>query len=335
MESPKRLRILIAGGYGHVGSNIAGHIRKKYANIELILCGRHPEKGEQLAIGLGHAESKYLDLTTDFDLGSFGDIDLVIAALQDPKNALIEAAIAHGIAHISITKLADELAPIVFLLQQRASKSRIVLADHWQAGILTLVAKKAATQFSKIDHMETACLYDTEDPIGPMIAAQLDSFVGRALLRRNRKWEWLDATQNARSLQLSDGSSIDAYPMGTLDVPSLAAISDSPNVRFDISIGKSIGMNKGEKASHDLYIDIEGTLLSGEHGKIRTIVSDPEGQSHLTALGVLLATEAVLGLEGYHAVEKGGLYLPETIISTPIAFARLKEFGVVITQINR
>jgi hypothetical protein len=334
MGLPKTPRILIAGGYGHVGSNIAAHIRKKYPNIELILCGRHPEKGEQLAIRLGNAESKYLDLTEDFNLSSFGDIDLIIAALQDPENVLIEAAIAHGLAHISITKLADELAPVIFLLQQGASKSRIVLADHWQAGILTLVAKDTATQFSKIDHMQTACLYDTEDPIGPMIAAQLDSFVGRALLRRNRKWEWLDATENVRSLDLSDGSSIDAYPMGTLDVPSLAAISNSPNVRFDISIGKSIGSSKGEKASHDLYIDIEGTLLSGEPAKIRTIVSDPEGQSHLTALGALLATEAVLGLGGHSATEKGGLYLPETIVSTPIALARLKEFGVIITQIN-
>ncbi|MNI42367.1 hypothetical protein D3C73_966600 [compost metagenome] len=82
------------------------------------------------------------------------------------------------------------------------------------------------------------------------------------------------------------------------------------------------------EASHDLYIEIEGVLLSGEKSKLRTIVSGPRGNSHLTAVGVYLITENILGLNGRSAQKKGGLYLPETIVSTDNIINRLKEFGI-------
>jgi hypothetical protein len=70
-------------------------------------------------------------------------------------------------------------------------------------------------------------------------------------------------------------------------------------------------------------------LKSGEAGRRRTIISDPNGLAHLTALGVLVATERVLGLDG-RPPAAGGLYLPETLVSPDAAIARFEQFGVRI-----
>ncbi|WP_426278788.1 hypothetical protein ACN9MN_06040 [Chryseobacterium sp. S-02] len=116
--------------------------------------------------------------------------------------------------------------------------------------------------------------------------------------------------------------------MNTLDVPSIAAFTNAGNIRFDFIVGDSIGSGKGMEASHDLYIEIDGILLSGEKKKLRTIVSGPKGNSHLTSVGVYLITERILGLNGKSDQKAGGLYLPETIVSEGNIIKRLSEFGI-------
>ncbi|SDL68460.1 hypothetical protein [Pedobacter antarcticus] len=332
LKNTAALKVLIAGGYGHVGSNIARHLRKKHPEINLILGGRHPEKGHQFAAEIGRTECIFLDVNKPFDSDSAGSPDLIIAALQDHKNMLFDAAVENNISYISITRTADEVAPMIFKALQKQPLSKLVLTDHWQAGVLTIVAKQVAEQFQQINTIETACVYDELDPIGPMIAAQMDSFVTRALIRNEKNWIFVDATEYPRDFYLANGTAARGYPMGTLDVPSLASLTDASNVRFDIVIGQSIGTNQGKNASHDLYIDIEGILVSGKPAKMRTIVSDPAGQSHLTALGVLISVEGIFGLSGQLPPSNGGIYLPETLLNATNAVKTLKEFGVTITQ---
>jgi hypothetical protein len=325
-------RILSVGGYGMVGSNIARLISKQYSAIELILAGRNPQNGEGLARELTHAKTAYINLEEGFDLSDYGKVDLIITAMEDHRNVLREAAILNGIANIYITEVAEEISPTMFLGLHKTISAPIVLAGHWQAGILVLMTKHLARKFSDIIRIETAGLYDERDPIGPLVASQVGGFVGRALLRRNGKWQFVDAKDDAREIILQDQTSVTGYPMSTLDVPSIAAFTGASNIRFDFASGNSIGTNNGSEASHDLYIDIEGVLLSGQTAKLRTIVSGPKGNAHLTAVGVFLITEAILGLRGQSASLKGGIYLPETITSTDDIISRLTEFGINITE---
>jgi hypothetical protein len=325
-------RILIVGGYGLVGSNLARLIRKKYNAIELILAGRNPQNGEGLAKELNNAETAYLNLDEGFNLSDYGKIDLIITAMEDHSNILREAAMLNGIASITVSEVADEISPTAFLGLHKTISAPIVFAGHWQAGILTLVSKQLAGKFSHITRIETAGLYDERDPVGPLVASQVNGFIGRALLREAGKWQFVDAKENAREIHLYDQTSATGYPMSTLDVPSIAAFTSAANIRFDFATGKSIGSGQGLEASHDLYIDIEGILLSGEATKLRTIVSGPKGNSHLTAVGVFLITEAIFGLGGQSAPQRGGLYLPETIISTDNILSRLRELGINIIE---
>lgn len=324
----QRKRILIIGGYGQVGSNIVRLIRKAESTIELILAGRNPQNGELLAKELTNAETAYINLEEGFDLSKFRKIDLIISALRDHSNILRETAILNGIACITVSELADQISPTAFLSLHKTIAAPIVFAGHWQAGLLTLVVKQLAAKFSHITTVETAGLYDEKDPVGPLVTDEVTDFVGRALIRRDGNWLHVESKANTRLINLYDRKSAVGHPMGTLDVPSIAAFTDAANIRFDFIVGDSIGSNKGLEASHDLYIEIEGVLLSGEMKKIRTIVSGPRGNSHLTAVGVYLITERILGLNGQSEQKTGGLYLPETIVSEDNIIKHLSEFGI-------
>lgn len=328
----KKTRVLIAGGYGEVGSHIARHIRNTYPDFELILTGRNPEKGKPLATELGLTELAVLDLEKPFNLADFGEIDVIIACLLDPANILMEEAWKLGINYISMTRLVNELTPVLLHTLHNPSDSVVVLADHWQAGILALIAKESAKEFSHINSIQLSALYDESDPIGPMVVEQLDSFHGPALLRKNGKWVWLSGEENSRELTLLNGEKVSASPLAALDVTSLASITGADNVRFDFAVGKSIGTQNGEIASHDMYIDIEGTLNSGAAGSIRTFVSGTKGQSSLTGLGAMLMMEGVLGLGQQTKAQKGKIYLPETLISNALDVERLKGLGVHISK---
>ncbi|WP_293925999.1 hypothetical protein [Sphingobacterium sp. UBA6320] len=331
MESQKK-RVLIVGGYGMVGSHIARLIRQVDPHIELILAGRNPQNGISLAKELNHTETAYINLEEGFDLSPFQKIDLIISAVDDHRNIVRETAILKGIACIAVSELADQISPTAFLGLHKTIIAPVVYAGHWQAGILTLVVKQLANKFSNIKTIEIAGLFDPKDSVGPLVANEVSGFVGNALIRKEGNWLSLQAKENPRTIDLYNHSSVIGYPLSTLDVPSIAAFTSAKNIRFDFITGESIGSNKGLQASHDLYMTIEGTLLSGEKRKLSTIVSDPRGNSHLTAVGVYLIAEKILGLNGQPEHKVGGLHLPETIVPSHNISTRLKGFGIEMME---
>jgi hypothetical protein len=323
-------RVLIAGGYGVVGGLVARHLRRLAPDLDIILAGRTPESGAALAREIG-ARTMRLDIADPAAaLAEAGPVDLIVATLQDRGDTLIQAALAQGAAHIGIAKLADEVAPPVFAALHTPPQRPIVLAAHWAAGLVTLVAQQAAADFARVDSVAMAALFDPADAVGPMSAADAAAFTGRALLRRGGDWVWVDMADHPRSLRLADGHEVTVQPLAAFDAPSLAAITGAPDVRFDFGEGDSIGTRAGGRASHEVYVEIEGLLASGRQARRRVVVSDPKGVGHMTALGSVVIAERVLGLDGL-TLPAGGLYLPETLVTPDAAIARFEQSGMRIT----
>ena len=149
MES-QRKRVLIVGGYGMVGSNIARLIRQADKHVELVLAGRNPQNGMSLGKELNHSETAYVNLEEGFKLSKFKKIDLIISAVDDHSNILRETAILNGIACIAVSELAEHISPTAFLGLHKTIVAPVVYAGHWQAGILTLVVKQLSNKFSQI-----------------------------------------------------------------------------------------------------------------------------------------------------------------------------------------
>lgn len=324
-------RVVIAGGYGLVGGLIARNLRAAGHDLELVLAGRTPENGEALATEL-NASTARLDVADAAEgLAAIGPADLVVAALQDPGDNLLAAALRQGSAHIGIVRGPDNMASTAIAANALARRPALMLG-HWQAGVLTLAALKTASRFARVDRIEMAALYDYADPIGPMTAGDAGGFIDRALIRRDGSWISVDASENGRIVERGELPAFGAMPMGVLDTPALAAVTGARDVRFDLGAGQSLGSAAGGAASHDLYIDITGEIAGEGVVRRRTLVTDPRGQAHLTALGVLVGAERLLGLDGAPP-QTGGLVFPETILDPERALARFAAFGVRVSEV--
>ncbi|OWJ65513.1 saccharopine dehydrogenase NADP-binding domain-containing protein [Inquilinus limosus] len=323
-------RVLIAGGYGAVGGTAARYLRRLAPDLEIILAGRSAEAGAALAREIG-ATTLRLDVADPAAaLAEVGPVDLILATLQDRGDALIQAAMAQGAAHIGITKVVEETGPAVFAALHAPPRRPVVLAGHWAAGVLILAARPAIAEFDRVDSVAMAALYDMADAVGPMSAADAEAFSSRALLRRAGPWAWVDGGDHGRAVGFAGGPEAAMQPLAALDVPSLAALTGAPDIRFDFGIGDSIGSRAGGRASHDALIEIDGVLRSGRRARRRVLVSDPKGVGHMTALGAVVVAERVLGLDGL-PLPTGGLYLPETLVASERALARFEQHGVRIT----
>lgn len=323
-------RVLIAGGYGAVGGTAARYLRRLAPDLDIILAGRSPEAGAALAREIG-ARTLKLDVADPAAaLADLGPVDLIVATLQDRGDALIQAALAQGAAHIGITKVVEETGPAIFAALHAPPRRPIVLAGHWAAGVLILAARPAIAEFARVDAVAMAALFDPADAVGPMSTADAEAFSSRALLRRAGQWAWVDGGEHVRALRLAGGPETAMQPLATLDVPSLAAITGAPDIRFDFGMGDSLGTRAGGRASHEGLIEIDGVLRSGQPVRRRVLVSDPKGVGHMTALGALVVAERVLGLDGL-PLPAGGLALPETLVSAEAAIARFEQHGLRIT----
>lgn len=322
-------RVLIAGGYGVVGGTVARYLRQTAPDLKIILAGRSPESGAALAREIGAATLRLDVADPAAALADLGPVDLIVAALQDRGDTLIHAAMAQGAAHIGITKVVEETGPAVFAALHALPRRPIVLAGHWAAGVLILTARPAIAEFDRVESVAMTALYDMADAVGPMSAADAEAFASRALLRQTGQWAWVNGNEHSRSLRFADGEAT-VQPLATLDVPSLAALTAAPDIRFDFGMADSIGTRAGGRASHEGLIEIEGVLRSGQRARRRILVSDPKGVDHMTALGALVVAERVLGLDGL-PLPAGGLHLPETLVAPEAAIARFEQLGVRIT----
>jgi hypothetical protein len=321
-----RPRVVIVGGYGLVGGFVARHLRTAGHDLDLVLAGRNPDQGRELAAEL---DARIVTLEIDdpaAGLKAAGPADLVIATVQDPGDNLIMAALRTGAGHIGIVRSCDSMASTAIAAAALARRPALMLG-HWQAGVMTLAALAAARTFARVDRVEMAALYDYADPIGPMTAADAGGFIGQALIRRDGSWTHVDAATETRTVPRDGLPAFEGQPMGVLDTPALAAVTGARDVRFDLGTSTSISGAAGEMASHDLYVDLTGVDESGAAISRRRVISDPRGQAHLTALGVLLGAERLLGLDGGPPA-RGGLLFPENALDPERALARLSTFGV-------
>lgn len=322
-------RILVAGGYGVVGSNAARLLRKAGFDGSIGIAGRNPERGEALATEIG-AKCHYLDNSDQASVAAvLEDYDLVLAVLKDPMGHLLEGALAKGRGFVGITQSPDTVAPMLFRVRGGNSGSPVVTLGHWQAGMATSAARMLARRFKAVSDIRIAALYDRADPMGPMATEDTGEYMSRALIREDGLWRWVEARPAVRTVEREGAEPFQAIPMGVLDTVSLGAVTGARNVRFDIGVGQSEGSAAGGRASHEVHFELEGIGHDGRPLEVRAVLSDPEGQAHLTGIGLVAAAQALVDAGGSGAA---GWQLPETLIDPERALGLAARFGAALRE---
>ena len=76
-------------------------------------------------------------------------------------------------------------------------------------------------------------------------------------------------------------------------------------------------------------MEIEGEARDGTRRRLRQEIVHPAGQAPMTALGVALAVQRLLGLAGGAPVAPG-LYTPHVLLDPETVVRRLQDIGTLI-----
>jgi hypothetical protein len=191
-----------------------------------------------------------------------------------------------------------------------------------------LVALHVVREFDRIDSIRIGAVLDEQDAGGPAGLADLERlFIASSagLERRDGVFTWLAASDAQTEVRASDGAVLPGQSIPILDVPSLAHATGAPNVRFDYVLGESVGRRRGGRPSIEVRIDVEGADGANAPLRVNRYLVHPDGQRTLTALGVALGVERLLGLRGEPA--RPGIHTPESLIDPAYAVDRLTELG--------
>jgi hypothetical protein len=326
--------VLVMGGSGQAGAGAAALLREWHPSLPLTIAGRDLDRAQRVADELGGATAVTIDLQrSDLGLPADHSYSAVIAALWDNRLHGLHYAQHRGVPYLSISSGLVDIAPEVIAGAQQGSAAPILVASHFCAGIAVLATLHLAREFDRIDTIRIGALLDETDTGGPAGVADLERLstaTSAGLERRDGVFTWVNGLDAQADVPCVDGTVLPGQSIPILDLPSLALATGAPNVRFDFAVGETPSRRRGEPASVEILIELEGLGPTGAPLSTSRYLVHPAGQRPLTALGVALGVERLLGLRG-EAVGPG-IHTPEALLDPAYAVERMVEVGATFVS---
>ncbi len=168
--------ILIAGGYGFVGRQIATLIRQRHPELPLVIAGRNPEKAQTLAQELGNARSFQLDIEQPNPLQS-EQPRAIVAVVNDPHDYLLMDAVQQGIPYLDVTRWPERLRASVAELAGKSLKAPVLFASAWMGGVAAVMAVAATQTMQKVARIDISVLFSVKDKSGPNSVEYMDRVI--------------------------------------------------------------------------------------------------------------------------------------------------------------
>ncbi|MEU8778109.1 saccharopine dehydrogenase [Streptomyces sp. NPDC048606] len=335
--------VLITGGYGTVGAEIA---RVLGADTPTLLTGRNPDRGAALAAEVG-GEARAWDLTdpTPFRAG----VRAVIGSVNDPDDRVLRAAATAGVPYVDITRWTGRLQRAVTVATLLRPAAPVLLSSAWMGGVTSLVAAASAAELGGAERVEIAVRWDMADRAGADSVEFMD--------RLGVSFEVVDGGSRRLAAPMTE-----ARTVAVGGTPVRVARIDTPEqFTLPLTLGTTTAVTRigfSSPAATRALLALRGTgffrwaggerwaparraLLHspGDGGTARlrvdvthcgrtrtTTVTDPLGQHHLTAVGAVAGLHRVLGTDGSPASE--GVVFPEQHPDPARALALLSAHGV-------
>lgn len=327
--------VLIVGGSGIVGAQAARALRRLHPALPIAIGGRDMAKAGRIAGDIGNAAAVAVDLALPgLGLDHGAQFSAVATFLKDDTLNSLRFAQARGIPYLSVSSGTFEMAPEVAQYIHHPDRSAVLMASHWLAGAAIFPVLHFAKEFASLDTIDIGVVLDDEDMGGPAAYAdyeRITTTAPNALVLREGSFEWLPQAAGARAVTSVDGVAMPAQAYSPFDIIGLAAATGARGIRLDLAMGASASRRRGEPFSTEIIIELRGTRADGGKASVRHEIVHPQGQAPLTALGVALGLERLLGLAGGAPVPPG-LYLPDVLIAPGYAVRRLEESGARFTR---
>jgi hypothetical protein len=326
--------VLILGGYGSVGARIIRMLRRLQPDLPIAIVGRDLPRAEDLANSIGNATAGIVDLErVDLGLPRDADYSIVVTALRDLSLNTMRFAQTRRIPYVALSDGVFEIGPTAVRFAHRPGAASILLLGHGMGAVPVLAALHCARAFRTIDAIEVGLVFDPADPLGPASRVDMDRIgaVGPSpLILNDGRWQWITTEERTRRFTGVDGSPHEGQAVGLVDVLSLS-VSTARTIRVDFAEAATASSKRGEPPSHEVIIEIAGEHANRGQGRFRYELVDLDGYATLSARGIAIAVECLLGLGG-HSAPKAGLYLPESILDAHAFVERLQDLGVTIEE---
>jgi hypothetical protein len=325
--------VLIVGGSGFVGTRTITALRRLQADVPLTIGARDLERATAVAKQTSHTSAVKVDIErADLGLPEGSAYSAVVALLKDDTLNTMKYAQAHGLPYVSFSDYLFEIAPQIALYTRKPASSPLLFLGHAFGGVTVLSTLYFAQEFRSVEAIAVAGIIYDDDHGGPTTQADVarGARVPNPIRRENGKWIWT-STDVERPLTTADGTKLQlrAYPV--LDVTSLAAATGARSVRFDIGVRSAASRGDARKPAVEMIFEIDGVDADGKRRRVRHEIVDDQSLSTVSAHGLAIAVERLLGLAGGPPVPPG-LYNPETILDPAQAIDKLVQFGSRIVR---
>ncbi|EPF06355.1 hypothetical protein ICQ_01970 [Bacillus toyonensis] len=146
--------VLIVGGYGVVGSQIAQILHDRHPDLEIRLGGR--TLGKALPFESERVKIVKVDNTTDDPLRSLNDnLTLVVNAVNDSQDRLLLSAVKRRIPLVDITRWTERFQSSIARLKNVEVQSPVVLASGWMGGQQPFFLKFIQKIFKRLQLIST------------------------------------------------------------------------------------------------------------------------------------------------------------------------------------
>ncbi|MFE0694401.1 saccharopine dehydrogenase [Streptomyces sp. YPW6] len=342
--------VLITGGYGTVGSEIA---RMVSADAPVLLTGRSADRGHALAAELG-GEARTWDLAGPAPFRAA--VRAVISSVNDPDDRVLRAAAAGGVPYVDITRWTSRLHRAAALTVPLRPESPVLLSSAWMGGVSSLVAAALAADLGGAERVEIAVCWDTADRAGADSVEFMDRLGTRFEVVEDGTRRLVAPLTGAETVEIGGTpvrvARIDTpeqftlpLTLGTTTAVTRLGFSSPATTRALFALRRAgfFTWGSGERWTPlrraVLYAPGEGGTARmrvdvSHGGKTRTAtVTDARGQHHMTAAGAVLGLRRVLGTDGRPA--PGGAVFPEQHPAPGQALEALADLGVEVALDDR
>lgn len=351
--------VLIAGASGVVGRQLARLLRRHYPDLPLLLAGRGLTALQQQARELGRAQAVPMDVQQPQPLQGLRP-RAVLALVNDPSDYLLDDALQAGVPYLDITRWTARLKTAATHVSNVQARAPVLLASGWMAGLTSTLASLLARDLQQVERIDLSVLFALKDRSGPDSVDYMARLATPFEVLERGRMITVKPYSDPRRVQFPGGHAARVYRFDTPDQLTLpdttGAQSVSARIAFDdrLSMPLLIGLGRsglwrliggprfkglrhallhhpGDGAPHEVLIQVQGLDRLGQPQVRRLGLCDPQGQTHLTALGALVQLERLLGLDGAPP-PVAGLQYPGTARALPALLQRLAEQGVRVNS---